>query len=220
MRTPNSSQTRTHAHTASGEWWAGRGGGRGWPGLAYVSQCQHKFHSTFDMTTIKSNGQAKRIRFHSHSHAHAHSHWHSLTHSHHNHITFTLSLSLAATDNLKSCPMQIQITRANQNRQIVSAKLDEFSSTPLQSCPCHTPPPPFFLLVDSLQVQFKMLITTHDVYCLWNNWNQTTRSNSYELYYVLTRSRRTDRQSTPLQPAPACPLCASDWQLISEKQLN
>lgn len=50
--------------------------GRGWPGLAYVSQCQHKFHSTFDMTTIKSSGQPKRIRFHSHSHAHSHSYSH------------------------------------------------------------------------------------------------------------------------------------------------
>lgn len=130
MRTPNNRQT--HMHTARGE-----GGGRGWPGLAYVSQCQHKFHSTFDMTTIKSSGQPNRIRFHSHSHAHAHTHscsqWHSLTHSHHTHSTFTLlplSLSLAATDNLKSCAIQIQITRANQNRQIVSAKLDELAAAP------------------------------------------------------------------------------------------
>lgn len=80
-------------------------GGRGWPGLAYVSQCQHKFHSTFDMTTIKSSGQPNRIRFHSHSHArtHTHSHIHAHTDIHlHIHITLTshsvsLSLSLPLT---------------------------------------------------------------------------------------------------------------------------
>lgn len=143
MRTPNNSQTCT-TRTARGEW---APGGRGWPGLAYVSQCQHKFHSTFDMTTIKSSGQPKRIRFHSHSHARTHAHTHIHIHAHtdihlHIHITLTshsVSLSLAATDNLKSCPIQIQITRANQNRQIVSAKLDELAAASplpfLLSCP-------------------------------------------------------------------------------------
>lgn len=171
------------------------------------------------MTTIKSSGQPNRIRFHSHSHARTHTHIHIRTHTDihlHIHITLTshtvslsLSLPLAATDNLKSCPIQIQITRANQNRQIVSAKLDELAAA--------TPPPPplapllpLSLLVRSVQVQFKMLITTHDVYCLWNNWNQTTRSNSYELYYVLTRSRRTDRQSTlPL-------VCSCHWLAVDK----
>lgn len=76
-----------------------------WP---YVLQCQHKFHSTFDMTTIKSS-TASRFALHN---AHSHcaltctctSQSHTLTLSLSHTLTLSLSVSLAGHDNLKSWP--------------------------------------------------------------------------------------------------------------------